>query len=131
MELAVGFGERCSARTPVVENERPLVHVGQQARSDDRVCPGTQCHKHEGRDDRQPRVVQHAAKRALVRARERVQRGADACEQSLRVLLWMAGSRARACLVLGVGVGQELLGEQRNDRQGQHERYQHAHRERQ
>ncbi len=107
---------------PVVEHERPLVHLRQERR-----CPRTgrrrtpPSHQPSAAADDAARVVQHRVQRALARS---VADSPSSARPTRRA--------RRACgpLASASCVGDELRAEQRDDREREHQRHQHGDRER-
>src|SRR2546426_11211051 len=72
VKLAIRFGQGRAAGGPVIEDERPLTHLGQEAGFGRTVRDVPGGDEHHGGDSHAPRMVEHGAERALVRARQRV-----------------------------------------------------------
>ena len=60
VELAVRFGQRRPARSPVVEHERAFVHFGKEPRAHESLGDDSGNNQNRGGGEHTPRMVQHA-----------------------------------------------------------------------
>ena len=123
VKLAIRFGQGRAARGPVIEDERPLIHLGQEAGFGRTVRDVPGGDEHHGGDSHAPRMVEHGAERALVRARQRVDGVTETLQGTRRRARWRGG-------VLRVARPEVALAEKRDHRAGESQRHQHGDRER-
>jgi hypothetical protein len=94
--------------------------IGEDARADEQQCD----------DGHRTRVIQHGAERSLVALGEAVDAGADARQNTPSTRRPRIPRFTRNDILLRILRRQELLAQERNDRERQHQRHQHRDRQR-
>ncbi len=115
--LPIGLVQGGATRREVVEHEGPFVHLGEKAGLDEPPQSDTdddECHR---RDHDPARMPQHRSQSPLIAVAQGIQ-----CRLRSR-------ERPGACR-LDFMSGHELLGQQRDDREGKDQRNKHGHRQR-
>jgi len=116
-DLSIRLRQRRPSGREVVEHERALVHLGEEARAHHPHQHDPRADEHEGRHADAARVMEDGGERALVLRPQSVERRLSARQHA-------------AARRLDLLRGYKLLGEQRDDRQGKQERHQDGDRQR-